>query len=556
MTIVGYAYDMILFESSSSSKQHQHLIEEENKSRCVRNSGNNDDNDDDDSNLTTTLTCSDCAFYFDHDSWRQKHKQNDSFDADDDHNHHHDTNAHNTIQKNSTQMILYLVVPVIKNGDGDGNHDADSNKEKRFEIVEKKIRRFKTRRTGSNNNFKISEDVIHSNNSTSTIGGSFSKTTKQTLEHDPNCLKALHECFYDRTSYNSRACCNSRSSSHPETTKVLSARYELVQHTTRHNTKEGIQEYEEEIVTIGRASFNIHLWNANHDEIILVDIDGTITKSTLRGFLITAIVLPIVLGQEQNKNYYYHHHYYDYYCHDGVCRFFTTLLRNTNCGNKKQSFRIVYVSNRPITYINSTRLFLQNVKQQRQSSSQQVLQHEDNCDSLPNGPIIGSTTVRSLWDVIRMDYWDNTASRCKYDTIYKYILKPYFVQQQQHMHFHATNRDNDKGINITASGTSSIRNIPRSIIRTAFGNTYSDMSAYHAAGVACEQMFYITKQSIIYCMDHHLYKENNNSNNNDDDYGDRSSSGMSYSVKDYDAYKGTPYIDGYNDESLLQRILL
>lgn len=99
----------------------------------------------------------------------------------------------------------------------------------------------------------------------------------------------------------------------------------------------------------GIAPCNVFLWNSD-SPISMVDVDGTITKTTLSGFWNSAIRL----------DFSGHH------CHDGVCPFVNALAESTN---------IIYLTNRPITYASITRSFLESVEQTK--------------SGLPDGLLIG-----------------------------------------------------------------------------------------------------------------------------------------------------------------------
>jgi len=102
---------------------------------------------------------------------------------------------------------------------------------------------------------------------------------------------------------------------------------------------------------LGIAPMNIFLWSAD-DKVVVVDVDGTITKSTMRGFLCTAI----------------YEDFSDTYCHDGVCEFLASI----------PNVRFVYLTNRPISYATTTRKFLTELCQ-------------DEKHRLPAAPLIGFT---------------------------------------------------------------------------------------------------------------------------------------------------------------------
>jgi LNS2 (Lipin/Ned1/Smp2) len=94
------------------------------------------------------------------------------------------------------------------------------------------------------------------------------------------------------------------------------ARYVLVQTApttaTRSNSQDDAFMYEEDDdseVIVGLASCFIFVWNVS-DQVVVVDVDGTITKSTLTGFWQTAVRRDYSASS----------------CHDGICRFLSHLI--------------------------------------------------------------------------------------------------------------------------------------------------------------------------------------------------------------------------------------
>lgn len=105
---------------------------------------------------------------------------------------------------------------------------------------------------------------------------------------------------------------------------------------------------------IGIAPFDIYVWHSDC-KVAVVDVDGTITTSTLTGFWNTAVL----------------HDYSSKHCHGGVCRFLSHLVDTASCSN----LRVLYLTNRPITYVEATRNLLANLLQDGHP--------------LPRGPLIG-----------------------------------------------------------------------------------------------------------------------------------------------------------------------
>jgi LNS2 (Lipin/Ned1/Smp2) len=119
---------------------------------------------------------------------------------------------------------------------------------------------------------------------------------------------------------------------------------------------------------LGIAPFHIHVYKCNETNLAIVDVDGTITTSTLSGFWNTAV----------------HNDYSTRHCHDNVCQFFSNVVTapsagtsNNNDNPNKKSIQLVYLTNRPITYVAETRNLLTALL--------------DDQYSLPKGPLIGFT---------------------------------------------------------------------------------------------------------------------------------------------------------------------
>jgi phosphatidate phosphatase PAH1 len=112
-------------------------------------------------------------------------------------------------------------------------------------------------------------------------------------------------------------------------------RYSLVHNTTNQ--------------VLGIADANLFVWDYTSN-IIVCDIDGTITKSNARGVFDTMVLESYI------------------YAHDGVCEFLSKLKHMDEC------IQILYLTSRPLSYAPSTRRFLQGLRQDPQHK-------------LPQGPL-------------------------------------------------------------------------------------------------------------------------------------------------------------------------
>eukprot|EP00750_Incisomonas_marina_P002269 INCI12181.1.p1 GENE.INCI12181.1~~INCI12181.1.p1 ORF type:complete len:954 (+),score=180.05 INCI12181.1:66-2927(+) len=117
----------------------------------------------------------------------------------------------------------------------------------------------------------------------------------------------------------------------------------------------------------------LYMWEVT-DKVVVTDIDGTLTTTDLMGHIKTVRL----------ANYQY--------AHKGACGFFSSLA--------EYGFKVYYLTARPITWMNETRAFLANVRQDSMA--------------LPEGPICCSThhtaekLVRSLFGI---EYADRIKTR-------------------------------------------------------------------------------------------------------------------------------------------------
>jgi phosphatidate phosphatase LPIN len=180
---------------------------------------------------------------------------------------------------------------------------------------------------------------------------------------------------------------------------------------------------------------------SEQDRVIVVDVDGTVTKSNVRGVVDTVITES------------YHH------CHSGVCRFFTNLLKQLQV-NDLQRAQLVYLSSRPIRLANCTKKFIHELRQSKGKYA------------LPDGPLL--CFPGSLSRVLKMELWTHSVHEFKTKTLKDQVVRP-FTQ-----------------VGVTDS-----------VLMAGFGNQASDMKAYHQAG--CDKIYLIDKQSKIYSLDRYAH---------------------------------------------------
>lgn len=188
---------------------------------------------------------------------------------------------------------------------------------------------------------------------------------------------------------------------------------------------------------LGVADFNIYHWSCQ-DRVVVCDIDGTITKSNVRGVLDTVLL-------ERHE-----------YAHEGVCSFLSQLIAS------QQDVCVLYLTSRPISLAQSTRDFLSQLVQK-------------DCSRLPEGPLFCHSG--HLGQVLFSELvWKDT-HQYKADVLFRQVVLPFAVATQ----------------------ASSSRN--ESIWCAGFGNNMADAMAYEMAGMPRRDIYIIDKYSKISCID-------------------------------------------------------
>jgi LNS2 (Lipin/Ned1/Smp2) len=127
-----------------------------------------------------------------------------------------------------------------------------------------------------------------------------------------------------------------------------------------------------------------------------------------------------------------------------------------------------------------------------------------------------------------MDFYYVNAHEFKYNTLQKYVIKP-FVEIGADM---------------------------RSILYAGFGNTLYDMHAYHHAGIDLYRMFIIDKKSRIHCCDATLTSLPGNKGENDDSMKQQAKCQLVLDhPKQYESVKGSMFANGYKDPNLISYIM-
>ena len=212
---------------------------------------------------------------------------------------------------------------------------------------------------------------------------------------------------------------------------------------------------ENERVSVAEAF--LYLWSAR-DSVIVCDIDGTITKSDVRGVLDTVI-------QDNFKH-----------IHKGVCKFFHELLnayeldKDGSEGGEGGQLRFFYLSSRPISYISQTRKLLVGVSQQ----------HEGISYGLPPGPIMCHRGSLSM--VLHSELVLKNVYEFKSDVLVRQIVLPFVAALGD---FSIQSDDHSDEVLRRGSDLSELTSscADYKLFVCAFGNKSTDAKAYQLAGM-------------------------------------------------------------------------
>lgn len=204
---------------------------------------------------------------------------------------------------------------------------------------------------------------------------------------------------------------------------------------------------------VGVASANLYLWK-HTDSVIISDIDGTITKSNVRGLIDTVVTDS------------YNH------CHQGICSFLSRLA-------SKQLYpgsttRVVYVTSRLLGLANQTRNFLIDL---RQGDSR-----------LPEGPLLGFGGSFSQFVV--MEILSKSTHHFKSETLWRHVVQPFQNARK------ASSNNVTDGQDGTFNGRTATN-----VLVAGFGNSWTDVQAYHMVGIDLSRIFKIDEHSQIVAFD-------------------------------------------------------
>lgn len=211
---------------------------------------------------------------------------------------------------------------------------------------------------------------------------------------------------------------------------------------------------------LGTSEAYLYLWSV-HDRIIISDVDGTVTRSDIRG------VIDSILTESYN------------HIHEGVCQLFHDIVQqgklkqdskendlqrrpsSSSSATAPGQVRMLYLSSRPMTLIHSTRKFLSTMYQ----SSNQLHSSEPNV-KLPMGPIFLHTGNLSKVLVTELLY--KSTHTFKADTLARQVVIPFIAAGKKDCVFLA-----------------------------GFGNKNTDYLSYRMVGLESRDIYIINKRSIL-----------------------------------------------------------
>lgn len=228
---------------------------------------------------------------------------------------------------------------------------------------------------------------------------------------------------------------------------------------------------------LGFADAHLYLWSV-HDTVIISDVDGTLTKSDMRGVIDTLVT----------KRYSH--------VHDGVCAFFSNIVQHENDTNKSDAstddnslspksgqVRVLYLSARPLRFINRTRNFLCAVSQSEfntRKCSSDCLRKSDRKNSsdsserginligMPPGPIF--VHKGTLTTVLKTELLLKSTHEFKADVMARQVLLPFVAAGKKHA---------------------------STLFVAGFGNKPTDALAYEMVGIEKSNIYTIDRGSLL-----------------------------------------------------------
>lgn len=281
----------------------------------------------------------------------------------------------------------------------------------------------------------------------------------------------------------------------------------------------------ETTVILGIAEATMFLWQST-DSIVACDIDGTITKSNVRGAWDTIVT-----------------ERYDH-VHPGVAGFLQTLQLQQN-----QQLHIVYLTSRPMSLVATTRKFLQTFEQQQEGQQEHEEAHNGTVSTttttklarLPAGPIF--CNLLDLGSVLMSELWWKDVYRYKKDVLTSQILLP-FQMVSHDLSMSSSLSTTTTAASAAVDGTTKPHDHQSTLVM-GFGNTTFDTMAYEMAGIPLDCIYQINERGMIKCYDDtssHVPVTVNSS--------ERLAAPQ---PKDYTCMKGSTF-QGYTDPKLLDDV--
>ena len=243
-------------------------------------------------------------------------------------------------------------------------------------------------------------------------------------------------------------------------------------------------------VVIAVAPALLHLWSSA-DSVIVSDIDGTVTKSDVRGVLDTVVT-------ERFEH-----------VHGGVCDLYQKLSKVDianqdsigSSGNgaiddpnsDKGQVRFLYLSSRPLSLVNSTRRFLRCLVQGVNAAGDKIHRR-----MLPPGPLFCHPGTLST--VLVTELWNKNTHQFKSDVLTRQVVLPFAAAGRDC--FAAEENDADENEDDAKfCSPSRGRRRQRKLFLAGFGNKAMDAAAYEMAGIEKKNIYIINKESNLVCMD-------------------------------------------------------
>jgi len=259
---------------------------------------------------------------------------------------------------------------------------------------------------------------------------------------------------------------------------------------------------------VATAEAHLYLWRSS-DSIVVSDVDGTVTKSDVRGVINTVI-------QDKFE-----------YCHAGICKFYHEILdaglnfggdndgddcreedgdeffAHVTSSSKSQrkreeegEIRFLYLSSRPIMLVGQTRKLLVSLSQTCPSK---------NMYGLPPGPIMCHTGPLS--SVLYSELISKNIYEFKADVLSRQVVLPFVAARGEDWNNASSSSHGGNDIDESPRRSSFSERSETSssfwddrLFLAGFGNKLTDAKAYEMAGIDRHDIYIIDKESHILCM--------------------------------------------------------